>query len=82
MGGLASRIVGGFNKGRAGGIADRLIGGHPQNWWLRLHGARDLSVIIDMGSGNAWWCLHPWNSLRGVDIVQCCDFLKFVRMHL
>ncbi len=67
---------------RADGLACRLIGGHPRNWWLWLHGARDLSVIINMGSGNAWWCLHPRNLLRIAGIVQFCDFLKFVRMCL
>jgi hypothetical protein len=52
-GGLAIRIVCGFYEGHAGGLAGSLIGGHPWNWWPRLHEAHESSVIIAMGSVNA-----------------------------
>ncbi len=82
MSGLAGRIIDGFNKGCTGGLADRCIGGNPQNWSLWLHGALEWSVIIDMGCGNAWWCLHPRNLLHVAGSGQGCGFLNYFWMCL
>ncbi len=50
-GGLSGRLAGEFDGWRAGGLAGWLIGGHPWNWCLWVHGACDPSVIIDMVVG-------------------------------
>jgi hypothetical protein len=77
-GGFAARFDGGCVEGRADGFDSRNICGNPQNWCLLVHGARDLSVVIGMGYGNAWWCLHPQNLLRVANIVLGNGFFKFV----
>jgi hypothetical protein len=81
-GGFSARFDGSCNKGRADGFECRKICGHPRNWCLRVHGARDLSVIVGMGYVDAWWCLHPWNLLHVVNIVRSNGFVKFVGIFL
>jgi hypothetical protein len=39
---------------------------------------RDLSVVIGMGYGNAWRCLHPWNSLCVANVIKGNGIFKFV----
>jgi hypothetical protein len=81
-GGFAARFDGGCNKRCADGFEYRSICGHPWNWCLRVHGAHDSSVVIGMGYGNAWWCLHPWNSLCVANIVRGKGFFKIVKICL
>ena len=51
---------------------------HPQNWCWREHGVRGSSVIINLGCGPNWRCLHPWNLLHVGVSGRCCGVLKAV----
>ncbi len=78
-GGFASRFNGGCNEGRADGFDCSNISEHPRNWCLRMHGARDLSVVISMRYVIAWGCLHPRNLLHVVNIVRGNGVIKNCR---
>ncbi len=67
--GFANRFDGGCDKGRTDGFDSGIIGRHPRNRCLQVHGACDLSVVISIGYGSACWCMHPRNLLHVANIV-------------